>query len=88
MNWNSPVADEVLALRFGLKFEFDLGGGEQIFEARAGRLRRLPDRAGDSRAAALIAAGCRRRSFGGDRHDADLALNRRPWRLPRVLPNC
>ena len=49
MNWNRPVADEVLALRFGLKFEFDLGGREQIFEARAGRLGGPLDRAGDGR---------------------------------------
>ena len=49
MNWNSPVADEVCALRFGLRFEFDLGGGEQIFEACAGRLRGPLDSAGDGR---------------------------------------
>ena len=49
MNWNSPVADEVFALAFGLRFEFADRRVEQILEAGAGHARGIADRAGDTR---------------------------------------
>ena len=39
MNWNSPVAEELAHRQIGIEAGFDLGGREQVVEARAGRLR-------------------------------------------------
>ena len=57
MNWNSPVAVEVRTVEIGIEVGLDLGGGEQIFEARAGRLRGLANGAGDGGAGGTRADG-------------------------------
>ena len=60
-----PLGRRGRGLGRGIEVRFELRGGEQIVEARAGRARSLPDRSGGLSTRALR---CRTRTGGIDRH--------------------